>query len=329
MRKWMFLFMGLLLLSGCGSPSQSEGKKKADVTTEKIQTGVTYDASQFSTSDNVYVSEMTVKKITVEQLLAALDIPASDIKEGTDADGQKTYTVQGKTYNLDQGEGYISLYCEKSGASVKKAKEEKLQKQAETIFSKWENLTGVKLDKDHITVVDGEGDKGITKEYECSQIYEGIPLVGNFNMDSPYEASSGKEPGEGNDVILHGSYCFAEAVMDTSEWDIIGIQNFYEEKKKIKLEESLLDGDGVISYIDSYIKNSDFPGTKYETKEASLCYIPIPTSKGSDVVKLTPCWQVLVSGKENWIENGQKKEVQSEHTFYVDAVSGYIYDVKN
>lgn len=325
-------FFILILLSGCGIQSTQKQtdhtQKMAEDNTEKEDRyQITYDKALFKIPDKVYSSEMIRQEVSSDQLFYALGISEDEIVKGNSND-KSIYKINNKEFRYDYGPICSSIYLLHQGKVGEKETNENLEEKAKTLFKKCEEITGVALDINNIRIEDFTGDRGQSKEFECSQIYRGIPLVGNFNMDNPFNHNKGEEPGEEADVVVNGSYCYASYLLDSAEWESVGIQNLFDEKEKVIVKDKLLTGDVIVNDICSYMKNIEFNGEKCEVKEASMCYIPLPAIKNGNIYRLTPCWQVLVSGRETVIENGQKKDMVMEWRFFVDAVSGYVYDVK-
>ncbi len=345
MKKILTLVLCILLLtlSGCEhyqlkatnnteenkeAGSQSEENKEADSQSEDTDYQINYDASQFQMPDEeIYVSEMCFQKMDAEQILELWDIPKETQKTvEKDAQGYTYYNVNGNKYRLGEGVGNLSLYLENAGEESKIA-DGKIEEHAKKVFEKWEKSIGVELDINNIKALETSGDNGVDIQYDCSQLYNGIPCIGNANMDNPYVKTTITEINTDWRSVVSGSYCSANYNVDSSIFERFEAQRMLKEKKKIKLDKDMLTVDEIVDSMRNYVRSVKFAGNTYNVEEASVCYIPMPASSEEEVVNLTPCWKVLVTGKETFVENGQKTEQESSKYFYVDAVTGYVYDV--
>lgn len=344
MRRIMILFscITMLVLTGCGQSDKqmaSGDSQKTEENSPKTVSGdyqVNYDIDQFQIPDEIYVSEMSLQNIEEDSLFEIWNIPKEKAhfieKSGK---GETYYSINGKRFILAQGPVCSSLGECDNDNKQNIASNEEMKEQAKRLFEKWEKISGVNLDIDHIKEVESSGDKSGVIQYECSQIYHGVPCVGNFNMDNPYMKSTGNESEVNWLSVISGSYCYVNYIVNSSEGEVSGVrkvfgaQKMFDEKKKIKLDKPMLSVEKIVDAMQAYMQSLQFNGQTYDVKEASVCYIPLPTSNEGKVFKLVPCWQVLVNGNETWIQNGQKTERSASRRFYVDAVTGYVYDVNN
>lgn len=335
MKKWIFVFICLLLFSGC---THSTHVKTDMVSKEEKQEDsgykISYDKAMFQAPDQIYVSEMIAKEIKKEDIFEMLDVPMKEtIAKGLDKyHREEIYIWNNEKYELESAKNCYSLILRSKFNKDKKAKQmkiksEEIQKKATKLFTKWEKIAGVTLDKEHMKMEEAEGEDGRIAIFECNQMYRGTALIGNYNINSPYETNSGEETEDLNDTIS-GSYCTASFSEDGLRWYQFDEQNFYEEKKKILLKKPLLSYDKVFASMQQLMQTDQYNGKNYDTEEVTFCYVPIPISKDSDVIKLTPCWIILISGDENWISNGKQELFHMKWRFLVDAVSGYVYDAK-
>ena len=168
MKKWIFVFICLLLFSGCTHSTQV---KTDMVSKEEKQEDsgykIFYDKAMFQAPDQIYVSEMIAKEIKKEDIFEMLDVPMKEtIAKGLDKyHREEIYIWNNEKYELESAKNYYNLILRSKFNKDKKAKQmkiksEEIQKKATKLFTKWEKIAGVTLDKEHMKMEAAEGEDG-------------------------------------------------------------------------------------------------------------------------------------------------------------------------